>query len=40
MEVDNRTVHLVSLEGDQFDVPRNVAQMSELVKTIIPGIYI
>ena len=32
---DNRTVHLVSLEGESFDVPLSVATMSELVKTMI-----
>lgn len=32
---DTRTVHLVSLEGESFDVPLSVAKMSELVKTMI-----
>ncbi|CAM9162781.1 unnamed protein product [Heterosigma akashiwo] len=32
---DSRTVHLVSQEGDSFDVAVNVAKMSELVKTMI-----
>ncbi len=32
---DSRTVHLVSQEGESFDVPMNVAKMSELVKTMI-----
>jgi hypothetical protein len=32
---DSRTVHLVSQEGESFDVPLNVAKMSELVKTMI-----
>jgi S-phase kinase-associated protein 1 len=32
---DSRTVHLVSTEGESFDVPLNVAKMSELVKTMI-----
>ena len=32
---DARTVHLVSGEGDAFDVPLSVAKMSELVKTMI-----
>ena len=30
-----RTVHLVSQEGESFDVPLNTAKMSELVKTMI-----
>ena len=32
---DSRTVHLVSQEGESFDVLMNVAKMSELVKTMI-----
>jgi S-phase kinase-associated protein 1 len=32
---DTKTVHLVSQEGESFDVPINVAKMSELVKTMI-----
>ncbi len=32
---DNKTVHLVSQEGESFDVPLSVAKMSELVKTMI-----
>ena len=32
---DSRTVHLVSGEGETFDVPLSVAKMSELVKTMI-----
>eukprot|EP01039_Chlorochromonas_danica_P003851 gene3851-4208_t len=32
---DNRTVHLVSQEGESFDVPLEVAKMSELAKTMI-----
>mmetsp|Transcript_24732 Transcript_24732/g.32296 ORF Transcript_24732/g.32296 Transcript_24732/m.32296 type:complete len:185 (+) Transcript_24732:133-687(+) len=32
---DSRTVHLVSQEGDSFDVAVSVAKMSELVKTMI-----
>lgn len=32
---DTRTVHLVSQEGESFDVPISVGQMSELVKTMI-----
>lgn len=32
---DARTVHLVSGEGESFDVPLSVAIMSELVKTMI-----
>ena len=31
----NKTVHLVSQEGESFDVPLGVAKMSELVKTMI-----
>lgn len=36
---ENRTVHLVSQEGEQFDVSLEVAKMSELVKTMFDGIY-
>ena len=32
---DARTVHLISTEGESFDVPLSVAKMSELVKTMI-----
>lgn len=32
---ETRTVHLVSQEGESFDVPLSVAKMSELVKTMI-----
>lgn len=32
---DTRTVHLVSQEGESFDVSISVAKMSELVKTMI-----
>lgn len=32
---DTKTVHLVSQEGELFDVPISVARMSELVKTMI-----
>ncbi|RYH24231.1 hypothetical protein EON65_16950 [archaeon] len=32
---ESRTVHLVSQEGESFDVPLDVAKMSELVKTMI-----
>jgi S-phase kinase-associated protein 1 len=32
---NNKTVHLVSQEGESFDVPLPVAKMSELVKTMI-----
>lgn len=32
---DVRTVHLVSQEGESFDVPLGVGKMSELVKTMI-----
>ncbi|CAM9949219.1 unnamed protein product, partial [Chrysoparadoxa australica] len=31
----DRTVHLLSQDGESFDVPVKVAQMSELVKTMI-----
>jgi hypothetical protein len=31
---ETRTVHLVSQEGEQFDVSLEVAKMSELVKTM------
>ena len=36
-EEDTRLVALVSQEGDSFNVSLNVAQMSELVKTMIDG---
>lgn len=32
---DLRTVHLVSQEGDSYDVPLSVAKTSQLVKTMI-----
>jgi S-phase kinase-associated protein 1 len=32
---DKRTVHLVSQEGESFDVALSVGKMSELVKTMI-----
>jgi S-phase kinase-associated protein 1 len=32
---DVRTIHLVSQEGESFDVPLSVGKMSELVKTMI-----
>jgi S-phase kinase-associated protein 1 len=32
---DLRTVHLVSQEGESFDVPLSVAKTSELVKTMV-----
>jgi S-phase kinase-associated protein 1 len=35
MSSDSKTVHLVSQEGESFDVPVSVAKMSELVKTMI-----
>jgi hypothetical protein len=34
---DQRMVHLVSQEGESFDVQLGVAKMSELVKTMIDG---
>jgi hypothetical protein len=34
---DNKTVRLVSQEGESFDVPVGVASMSELVKSMIDG---
>jgi hypothetical protein len=34
MSAESRTVHLVSQEGEQFDVSLDVAKMSELVKTM------
>ncbi len=34
---DSKTVHLVSQEGESFDVPVSVARMSELVKSMIDG---
>jgi hypothetical protein len=36
-EEDARLVALVSQEGDSFNVSLDVAQMSELVKTMIDG---
>jgi S-phase kinase-associated protein 1 len=32
---DNKTVHLVSQEGESFDILISIAKMSELVKTMI-----
>lgn len=32
---ETRTIHLVSQEGESFDVPLTVGKMSELVKTMI-----
>jgi len=32
---DLKTVHLVSQEGESYDVPLSVAKMSQLVKTMI-----
>jgi hypothetical protein len=37
---ETRTVHLVSQEGEQFDVSLEVAKMSELVKTMFDGIFL
>jgi len=37
---DQRMVHLVSQEGESFDVQLGVAKMSELVKTMIDGMFI
>ena len=34
---DGKMVHLVSQEGEAFDVQLPVAKMSELVKTMIDG---
>lgn len=34
---DQRMVHLVSQEGESFDVQLGVAKMSELVNTMIDG---
>lgn len=34
---DNRSVHLVSQEGESFDIKVTVAKMSNLVKTMIDG---
>ena len=36
-EGEGRNVGLLSAEGDRFEVPLNVAIMSELVKTMIDG---
>jgi len=35
VEESNATVNLISKEGDQFPVPRGVANMSELVKSMM-----
>ena len=35
-EDDGKMVDLVSQEGDNFQVEKRVAKMSELVKTMIP----
>ena len=35
---ENKTVRLVSQEGEAFDVPIGVARMSELVKSMIDGV--
>lgn len=32
-----KVVHLVSQEGDQYEVDVSVVKMSELVKTMLPG---
>ncbi len=32
---DSKTVHLVSQEGESYDVPIGVAKLSQLVKTMI-----
>jgi hypothetical protein len=37
MSDDSKTVHLVSQEGETFDVPLSVARMSELVKSMVEG---
>lgn len=37
LEKDNRSVHLVSQEGESFDIKVSVAKMSNLVKTMIDG---
>lgn len=37
MQQDNRSVHLVSQEGESFDIKVSVAKMSNLVKTMIDG---
>jgi hypothetical protein len=34
---DTKTVHLVSQEGETFDVPLSVAKMSELVRSMVEG---
>ena len=33
---DHRVVHLVSQEGDQYEVEIDVCRMSELVRTMLP----
>jgi hypothetical protein len=38
MSDDSKTVHLVSQEGETFDVPLSVARMSELVKSMVEGV--
>ena len=37
MAENARTIHLVSQEGEQFDVSLEVGSMSELVKTMFDG---
>ncbi len=34
---DSRTVHLISQEGETFDVPLSIARMSVLVQTSLDG---
>jgi hypothetical protein len=34
---ETRTVHLVSQEGEQFEVSLDVAKISELVRTMFPS---
>jgi len=35
-EENTKVVHLVSAEGDQYEVDIDVCRMSELVKTMLP----
>jgi hypothetical protein len=39
-DADAKMVHLVSGEGEAFDVQLHVAKMSELVRTMIDGMFI
>ena len=38
MAEDNKNVRLVSVEGESYEVPLDVAKMSELVKNMIDDV--